>query len=160
MPPLITDTDFLKIRGLFRYLVLYVLREKPLHGYAIMKKISMLFDNVYVPSPGVLYPTLQLLEEMGLIESTRHGRRKVYSLTPSGRKLIEENRREVEDFIRKARYVRRFVEETGLIKLVEVIRKLYETNVEIPLGVKEKIRGYVEEIIGLLSDAMGSKEAG
>ena len=45
MPPLITDTEFLKIRGLFRYLVLYVLREKPLHGYAIMKKISKLFDT-------------------------------------------------------------------------------------------------------------------
>lgn len=151
MSPLITDTEFLKIRGLFRYLVLYVLREKPLHGYAIMKKISKLFDNDYAPSPGILYPTLQLLEEMGLIESEIHGRRKIYRLTPSGRKLIEENIHEVEEFLKRTRYIKQFVKETGLVKLVELVRKLYENNVEVPVKIREEIRKHVEQIIELMN---------
>jgi len=151
VPPLITDTEFLKIRGLFRYLVLYVLREKPLHGYAIMKKISKLFDNDYAPSPGILYPTLQLLEEMGLIESETHGRRKIYRLTPSGRKLIEENIHEVEEFLKRTRYIKQFARETGLVKLVELVRKLYENNVEVPVKIREEIRKHVEQIIELMN---------
>jgi len=154
VPPLVTDTEFLKVRGLFRYLVLYVLREKPLHGYAIMKKISKLFDNDYVPSPGVLYPTLQLLEEMGLIESEKHGRRKVYRLTPSGRKLIEENKHEVEEFLKRTRYIKQFAKETGLIKLVELVRKLYEDNTEVPVKIKEEIRKHIEQIIELMNKVM------
>ncbi len=157
MAPLITDADFLKIRGLFRYLVLYVLMDKPLHGYAIMKKISRLFDNDYTPSPGVLYPTLQLLEEMGLIESEVKGRRRVYRLTEQGRRLIEENKHQVEKFLERTRYVKQLARETGLVKIVEVLRKLYEKDVVVPSNTVNEIRRHVLRVVELLEESMTTK---
>ncbi len=157
MAPLITDADFLKIRGLFRYLVLYVLMDKPLHGYAIMKKISRLFDNDYTPSPGVLYPTLQLLEEMGLIESEVKGRRRVYRLTEQGRRLIEENKHQVEKFLERTKYVKQLARETGLVKIVEVLRKLYEKDVVVPSNIVNEIRRHVLRVVELLEESMITK---
>ncbi len=147
-----TDTDFLRVRGLFRYIILYVLSEEPLHGYAMMKRIKKLFGNSYSPSPGVLYPTLQFLEEMGLIRSFTKGRRKIYEITESGRKLLEEHRKEVEDFLTRINSLRKFAEETELIKIIDILRKIYENNITIPQDVKERIRVHVREIIRLLDD--------
>ncbi len=146
-----TDTEFLKVRGLFRYIILYVLAEEPLHGYAMMKRIRKLFGNSYSPSPGVLYPTLQFLEEMGLIRSFTKGRRKIYEITESGRKLLEEHRKEVEGFLTRINSLRKFVEETELVKILEILRKIYEDNITIPDDVKEKIRQHVKEIIKILN---------
>ena len=151
---LFSDTEFLKVRGLFRYIILYVLAEEPLHGYAIMKKIRKLFGNAYTPSPGVLYPTLQFLEEMGLIRSYTRGRRKIYEITESGRKLLEEHREEVEDFLTRINYLRRFAEETRLVEIVEVLRKLYENKITVPEEVKNEIRNHVREIIALLNNTI------
>ncbi len=150
MAPLITDAEFLKIRGLFRYLILYVLMDRPLHGYAIMKKISKLFDNDYTPSPGVLYPTLQLLEEMGLIESEMKGRRRIYKLTEQGRRLIEENRHQVEKFLERTRYIKQLAKETGLVRIVEVLRKLYEQDIVVPQSIVDEIKKHVSRIVELL----------
>ncbi len=154
MAPIFTDAEFLRIRGLFRYLVLYVLMDKPLHGYAIMKKISKLFDNDYTPSPGVLYPTLQLLEEMGLIESEVKGRRRVYRLTQQGRKLIEENKNQVEKFLERTRYIKQLAKETGLVRIVDVLRKLYERDIVVPQNIIEEIRKHVSRIVELLEESM------
>ena len=153
-----SDTEFLKVRGLFRYIILYVLAEEPLHGYAIMKKIRKLFGNAYTPSPGVLYPTLQFLEEMGLIRSYTRGRRKIYEITESGRKLLEEHREEVEDFLTRINYLRRFAEETRLVEIVEVLRKLYENKITVPEEVKNEIRNHVKEIITLLNNIIERKK--
>lgn len=150
-----TDTEFLKVRGLFRYIILYVLAEEPLHGYAMMKRIKKLFGNSYSPSPGVLYPTLQFLEEMGLIRSFTKGRRKVYEITESGRKLLEEHRKEVEEFLTRINSLRRFAEETELIKIVDLLRKIYEDNIVVPEDVKRKVRLHVREIIRILGELLG-----
>jgi len=152
---LFTDTEFLKVRGLFRYIILYVLAEEPLHGYAMMKRIKKLFGNSYSPSPGVLYPTLQFLEEMGLIRSFTKGRRKVYEITESGRKLLEEHRKEVEEFLTRINSLRRFAEETELIKIVDLLRKIYEDNIVVPEDVKRKVRLHVREIIRILGELLG-----
>ncbi len=147
-----SDTDFLKVRGLFKYIILYVLAEEPLHGYAIMKKIRKLFGNAYTPSPGVLYPTLQFLEEMELIRSVVKGRRKIYEITESGRKLLEEHRGEVEEFLTRINYLRKFAEDTELVKIVDILRKIYENKITIPERVKKEVRNHVREIIILLNN--------
>ncbi len=152
-----SDTEFLKVRGLFKYIILYVLVEEPLHGYAMMKRIRKLFGNTYTPSPGVLYPTLQFLEEMGFIRSSTKGRRKIYEITESGRKLLEEHREEVEDFLIRINYLRKFAEETELVKIVEALRKIYENKITIPEKIKNEIRSHVKEIIALL-DSIIEKE--
>lgn len=73
-------------QGDLRFVVLRLLGEKPAHGYEIIKRVEALFGGAYAPSPGIVYPTLTLLEEQGLIEVVEaEGPRKLYGLTEAGR---------------------------------------------------------------------------
>lgn len=82
-------------RGDARFLVLEVLKERPMHGYEVGKAIAQLFGGVYEPSPGVVYPNLQWLEDEGMVVSVRKGGKKVYQVTESGRKFAQEGREEL-----------------------------------------------------------------
>jgi len=77
-------------RGELKFLVLEVLKDRPMHGYEIMKCVGERFSGLYIPSPGVVYPTMQLLEDLGYVKSTQKNGKKVYSVTPSGRKALKE----------------------------------------------------------------------
>jgi DNA-binding PadR family transcriptional regulator len=79
-------------KGDFKYVALYLLEEKPRHGYEIIRALAERFDGAYTPSPGVVYPTLQMLEDMGYVDATRQDGRKVYALTTSGRQFLAEQR--------------------------------------------------------------------
>ncbi len=144
------DVGLIRIRGMFKHLVLYVLKDGPLHGYGIMKKISELLQSDYMPSPGIVYPTLQMLEDMGLVESRVEGRRKVYRLTEEGMKVLRENMHEVEEFIRKIRHLRNILEDLGIMDLLSAIRSIYENLTSIPPETRHKIRSHIQEIIRTL----------
>jgi DNA-binding PadR family transcriptional regulator len=77
-------------RGAIRLSVLLVLADAPMHGYQIMQELAERSGGVWRPSPGAIYPTLQRLEDAGLIrgEDTSDDRR-VYSLTEEGRKVAD-----------------------------------------------------------------------
>jgi DNA-binding PadR family transcriptional regulator len=79
---------FKRRRGIFKGVVLYVLRSRPLSGYEILKELSRLSAGRYVPSPGTLYPLLSYLESEGLITAREvyvgRRRKKIYELTPRG----------------------------------------------------------------------------
>lgn len=79
-------------RGEFKYIILELLKAKPSYGYEIIKAIEDRFHGFYAPSPGVVYPTLQMLEEMGYVTSAEAEGRKVYSITDAGLKFLEEQR--------------------------------------------------------------------
>lgn len=111
----------LRIRGMLQNLVLYVLREGPLHGYGITYKISKLLDGVYKPSPGAIYPALSLLREKGLIELKHDGRRRVYVLTVQGLKELDRKKEEVEEFIRRIRLMVRIAREIGVFALLRAL---------------------------------------
>jgi DNA-binding PadR family transcriptional regulator len=83
-------------RGEVRWLVLEALEDGPKHGYGIIQVIEQRTSGAYKPSPGSIYPTLQLLEEMELVVCEREGSRKSYSLTDAGRAELEEHREDVE----------------------------------------------------------------
>jgi DNA-binding PadR family transcriptional regulator len=72
-------------RGDVRAAVLALLAEAPMHGYQIIHEIEERSGGTWKPSPGSVYPTLQLLADEGLIEATESNGRKTYSLTPEGR---------------------------------------------------------------------------
>ncbi len=76
-------------QGDLRYLVLDLVAEKPRHGYELIKAIEDATDGAYAPSPGVIYPTLTLLEETGMVSSEAQGARKLYSVTDEGRAYLE-----------------------------------------------------------------------
>jgi DNA-binding PadR family transcriptional regulator len=81
-------------RGDFRYLVLMALSEKPMHGYALILEIGKTHQRPV--SAGLIYPTLQELEDMGYVSSEEREGKKIYSLTEEGRKHLEENAEVVE----------------------------------------------------------------
>ncbi|MHB0878353.1 MAG: PadR family transcriptional regulator [Anaerolineae bacterium] len=84
-------------RGEFKYLILELLKQKPSYGYEIIKAIEERFQGAYAPSPGVVYPTLQMLEEMGYVTAAESEGRKVYSITEAGLAFLEEQRQTSED---------------------------------------------------------------
>jgi DNA-binding PadR family transcriptional regulator len=81
-----------------RYLVLDAIASQPRHGYEIIQVIGDKSGGTYRPSPGVVYPTLQMLEELGHARTVEHDGRKVYTITDEGRTELGEHAAEVTDF--------------------------------------------------------------
>jgi caffeoyl-CoA O-methyltransferase len=76
-------------RGMLRYLLLDALRHGPKHGYEMIKWLEEQTYGRYAPSPGTVYPTLQLLEDQGLILAQRTDEKSIYQLSESGQKELE-----------------------------------------------------------------------
>ena len=72
--------------------ILALLGEQPAHGYELIKRIEERSDGFYSPSPGVIYPALTFLEEIGHASVTQDAARKLYSITEQGRAYLGENR--------------------------------------------------------------------
>jgi len=72
-------------RGDIPAAVLSLLRESDMHGYQIIQEISDRTDGAWTPSPGAIYPALQLLEEQKMVESKTVGDKRVFALTELGR---------------------------------------------------------------------------
>jgi DNA-binding PadR family transcriptional regulator len=71
-------------RGRVKFAILELLKEKPRHGYDIIREMEERSGGVYSPSPGVIYPTLQALEDQDFVTSTEQDGKKVYSITEAG----------------------------------------------------------------------------
>ncbi|WP_426321105.1 PadR family transcriptional regulator [Microbacterium sp. E-13] len=72
-------------KGDVKAAVLAILAEKPMHGYQIIQEIETRSGGAWKPSPGSVYPTLQLLADEGLVAAEESGGKKTYSLTEAGR---------------------------------------------------------------------------
>lgn len=84
--------------GDLKLVILSLLAEKPRHGYEIIRELEDRVGGDYSPSPGTVYPTLALLEDLGYaVSRTEEGNRKVYEITDEGRRHLEENRSTVDD---------------------------------------------------------------
>lgn len=75
-------------RGDLKYIILQSIKDKPSYGYEIIRALRERFYSFYIPSPGSVYPTLQMLEEMGYARSGEQEGKKVYSITEEGRKFL------------------------------------------------------------------------
>jgi len=79
--------------GDLRYVLLQLVAEKPRHGYEMIKAIEEKFGGMYSPSPGVVYPTLTHLEELGYLRAdSSGGAKKLYSITEEGAGFLTANR--------------------------------------------------------------------
>jgi DNA-binding PadR family transcriptional regulator len=85
-------------RGGVRYLVLDAIADTPRHGYEIMAVIEERSGGAYRPSPGVVYPTLQLLEELDHVRVSERDGKKIYAITAAGTRELEDHRDEVKSF--------------------------------------------------------------
>lgn len=83
--------------GDLRLVILRMIAERPHHGYELIKEIEERLAGAYSPSPGVVYPTLTLLEELGQIAvASTEGGRKLYAITPEGQQLLEASKAEAD----------------------------------------------------------------
>jgi DNA-binding PadR family transcriptional regulator len=83
--------------GELRLVILALVAEKPRHGYEIIKALGERVGGEYSPSPGVVYPTLTMLEEMGYaVASLDNANRKLYTLTVEGEAFLAENKAQVD----------------------------------------------------------------
>ena len=78
--------------GDLRLVILHLIAEKPRHGYELIKAIEERVGGAYSPSPGVIYPTLTLLEELGHVTASAGEARKLHEITAEGRVFLEANR--------------------------------------------------------------------
>jgi DNA-binding PadR family transcriptional regulator len=124
-------------RGDMKYLLLEILKEGPRHGYELINGLEGTFRG-YRPSPGSVYPTLQMLEEGGYVTSEQVDGKKVYTITDAGRKLLEERGRS------------RYEETPGMkqsFEVAESLRKLASAVIDGGRGSDEKTMKRLAEII-------------
>jgi DNA-binding PadR family transcriptional regulator len=85
-------------QGDLKFVILRLLDEKPRHGYDIIKELGERFGGMYSPSPGTVYPTLTMLEDMGYARSRpEEGGKKIYEITDEGRAHLAENQPQIDD---------------------------------------------------------------
>jgi len=79
-------------RGDFKYIILQYIKDKPSYGYEIIRALQERFHSFYTPSPGSVYPTLQMLEEMGYATAYEQEGKKVYTITKEGSKFLNKQK--------------------------------------------------------------------
>jgi DNA-binding PadR family transcriptional regulator len=84
-------------RGDMKFIVLAALSQKPMHGYDIMQSLEQQQQGRYRPSPGSIYPTLQMLEDGGFVTAEQVDGKRVYTITDSGRALLAQRSAETAD---------------------------------------------------------------
>lgn len=83
--------------GDLKLLLLSLIEQQPRHGYELIRTIEEMFHGQYTPSPGAIYPTLSMLEDMGYAQvESAAGNRKLYGITDAGRAFLDENRAAVD----------------------------------------------------------------
>ena len=112
-------------QGDLKYVILRLLEEKPRHGYEIIKELEDRFGGAYSPSPGTVYPTLTMLEDLGYAKASQdEGGRKVYEITPEGAAYLKEHSSTVDSiFERIARFMEGFLD-TPMMELNTSFRRV------------------------------------
>jgi len=84
-------------RGDLKYVILAFLKEEPMHGYEIIRRLEEDSGGTYSPSPGSIYPTLQMLEDQGFVVSEQEDGKKVYRITDEGSAFLDKHTHRLED---------------------------------------------------------------
>lgn len=136
--------------GQLRLVILSLLAEKPSYGYELIKVIEERLAGGYAPSPGVVYPTLTLLEEEGLAEvAETNGAKKLYAATETGKTYLKENNATV-----KAIFGR--MEEAGRVFGRERAPQIERAVMNLRLALKMRVRrgGLTAEQTRKIADAI------
>src|SRR6476620_10249897 len=89
--------------GEIKFVILSLLQEKPRHGYEIIRALEERMWGCYTPSAGTVYPTLQLLEDQDYVRAVETDGKKVYHITRSGERFLEEHRQTLDDIFERLR---------------------------------------------------------
>lgn len=84
-------------KGDLKYVLLGLLADEPMHGYEVIRRLEEESAGLYSPSPGSVYPTLQMLEDQGLVSSEQRDGKRVYEITDEGRAFLDEHTERTDD---------------------------------------------------------------
>ena len=118
-------------RGDIKYILLGLLAEKPQHGYQLIKEIESRWGGFYRPSPGSVYPTLQLLEEETYLTSEQLEGKKIYTITERGKNLLAQHPSSMAA-------LERLDEQPQLIALKTTLRDLREVIMQVTRSGNQK----------------------
>jgi DNA-binding PadR family transcriptional regulator len=111
--------------GELRLVLLKLIADEPRHGYDLIRAIEDLTGGEYAPSPGVVYPTLTLLQDMGLIEEAPgEGPRKPFQATKEGKKHLQERSEEVDALLERLSDLKPRAEHTAGPAIGRAVRNL------------------------------------
>ncbi len=111
--------------GELRLVLLKLIADEPRHGYDLIRAIEELTGGEYAPSPGVVYPTLTLLQDMGLIEEAAgDGPRKPFQITAEGKSHLAERQEEVEALLERLTDLKPSAEQTAGPAIGRAVRNL------------------------------------
>ncbi|MDH4067335.1 MAG: PadR family transcriptional regulator [Dehalococcoidia bacterium] len=137
-------------RGDLKYIILDLLKDKPRHGYDIIRELEEQSYGFYKPSPGVIYPTLQMLQEMGYVSSTEQEGKRVYSITEEGLKFLETQSGIADDVRRHMRHRWGFASVGRMVRVMAEYRALEDL---LGRGFRRLDADKAELICGILSRA-------
>jgi DNA-binding PadR family transcriptional regulator len=111
--------------GELRLVLLKLIADKPRHGYDLIRAIEERTGGAYAPSPGIVYPTLTMLSEMGLIdEQLADGARKLFAITPEGTAHLAEHEAEVAAMLARLDALGAMRERTDAVPIRRAIHNL------------------------------------
>ena len=114
--------------GEVKFVILRLLREKPRHGYEVIKALEEQMHGFYTPSAGTVYPTLQLLEDEGYVRVVEADGKKVYHITPAGERYLEEHRDLLDEILDRVRETVRDFTGGGLGEVQSAFARLAGTT--------------------------------
>lgn len=140
-------------KGDLKYVILDLIKDKPRHGYEIIRELEEMSYGLYTPSPGTVYPTLQMLEEMGYATSAEQDGRKVYSITEEGLEFLAE-RKDSADQVRSQMRHRWNFKNIG--KMASMMREYHGLENLMGRGLRSLDAEKMERIRQVLKDAAGT----
>ena len=108
-----------------RLVLLKLVEDQPRHGYELIKAIEALSGGVYAPSPGMVYPTLTLIADEGLVDEVPEGARKRFAITDAGRKVLADAAETVAGAMARLEALAKMSERTDSAPVRRAMRNLH-----------------------------------
>ncbi|MDO8290964.1 MAG: PadR family transcriptional regulator [Parvibaculum sp.] len=144
-------------QGDLRIVILKLIAEEPRHGYDIIKAIEATFGGTYSPSPGVVYPTLTLLDDQGFATVAQEGTKKLYTVTPEGRAFLEANKATVDALYERMSTAQRTFG-GGLAPEIRRALENFRAAFELRLGSENVSKETIANIAKAIDDAAAAVE--
>ena len=139
--------------GELRLVLLKLIADEPRHGYDLIRHIEELTGGSYAPSPGVIYPTLTMLDDMGQIEAQQSdGAKKLFAITDAGRAELETNAEIVEAAIARLTAVGEETQRTDSASVRRAMGNLRQVLMN-RLGDRDLDNAALHDIVALIDEA-------
>ena len=139
--------------GELRLVLLKLIADEPRHGYDLIRQIEELTSGAYAPSPGVIYPTLTMLDDMGQIEAQQSdGAKKLFAITDAGRAEIDANKEVIDAAIARLTQVGEDTQRTDSASVRRAMGNLRQVLMD-RLGDRDLDKTALHDIVALIDEA-------